>query len=456
MTFKSIPVVMALALAAVPAAAGEPATRDTAAHLPPRDCVHLLRQARIAEMRQDQEAALGHLRQAAAAHPRELAVIHALWEFYTRHELSGDERTRLRVSMHDLLADPDTPLHFGTLRHMVVNPDLDPGEMRWMLDAAQARLAAGAANPRLLEAIGILQQRLGLLAETRDTLRRLLQAEPLDRWRWALLDLSRKLEQWDEVCTLLRELADREDASPFTVMALVEALAKAGRYDELVVRLDELDERVNRYDVSIQSTRRALLLQAAWDLRDLGREAQAEAIFRRILTINPHDDEALAVVLHLYSSEEERAQHEAELRDKRAAETDPHNLLDEGAQLLAAGNAAGALELLERAARALPASEIAWFNLGLAALRLERWERAESAFAAAIRLNPQRVDARLNRGIALSKLERCEEAIAELREAQRMQADLNAANFYLYTCHKAMGHETEAVQALERYNAGRE
>jgi protein O-mannosyl-transferase len=60
----------------------------------------------------------------------------------------------------------------------------------------------------------------------------------------------------------------------------------------------------------------------------------------------------------------------------------------------------------------------AWNNLGNAQLRMGRLQEAEQSYRESIRLNPNRADAFLNMGIALSGLGRKDEAIAAVRQAQ--------------------------------------
>jgi tetratricopeptide (TPR) repeat protein len=143
------------------------------------------------------------------------------------------------------------------------------------------------------------------------------------------------------------------------------------------------------------------------------------------------------------------------VRQRREQESDPSALAQEGASLLAAGDAAGAAELLRRAATALPDSELVWFNLGLAAARLEEWSTAETAFARASEINPDRADSSLQRGIALQKLGKCEEAVAACRRALERDAGLTSAHYYLSICYSELGDAAAAAEHLRLYDASR-
>ena len=234
-------------------------------------------------------------------------------------------------------------------------------------------------------------------------------------------------------------------------MSLAEALGRVGAYEDLNAVLDKLDDSILVYDFHVKMTLRDLLLQVAWDFRDAGKNDYSEAIFRRVLAIDPEDREALLAVLYLYSSEQERERYEDLLRQQRLSESDPDKLLADGGRLLAAGNAAEAIELLKRAAFALPDSEAAWYNLGLAALKLERWETAEKAYREAIRTNPARIDAVLNHAISLANLERCGEAVPELESVERSAPEMIAALYWLYFCYDKLENAEKTTEYRRLY-----
>jgi tetratricopeptide (TPR) repeat protein len=250
-------------------------------------------------------------------------------------------------------------------------------------------------------------------------------------------------------------LGDEYEA--FVAMNYIEALAKTNRYDKVVEQLDVLSASLTSVQLSmVGPTMNTLLRQVGWDLRDQGDFEGSEKIFRKLLEVDPQDAEARAAILHFYSTEEEQAAQQIEL-EKRWGETDdPHALLSRGGNLLASGDAAGAIDLLRRSVAELPDSEIAWFNLGLAAIQVEDWSLADEAFARATALNPGRAIAFLNHGTALEKLGRCPEAVEVLNRALTLQPDLGQAYYYLYTCFAALGEQQKAVDARKKYNESRQ
>lgn len=419
--------------------------------LPDMGCVQLLRRARIAEMRDDPSTALALLQQAARDYPGELVVATALWELHRRHELSAEDLDAAGRTMTAALTNPEAPLHLGTLQYVASLPDLGTDELVQLRRAVERRLTAENVSPQFWDVLAMLHLRLGDREAGRDALRRRLEAEPDDRTRWQLVELERELGNWDAAGAQLRELISREEVNPFVQMSLVEALGRVGAYDELIARLDLLGEEILVYDYLVLATMRDLMLQVAWDFRDAANDEYAEAIFRRVLAIDPDDREALLAVLYLYSSDEERERYEASLRQQRVSETDPDKLLADGARLLAAGNAGEAFELLERAAFALPDSEAAWYNLGLAALKLERWETAESAYRQAVRANPARIDTVLNHAISLANLDRCGEAVPELESVEHSAPEMTAALYWLYFCHEKLGNVEQTKKYMLRY-----
>jgi tetratricopeptide (TPR) repeat protein len=141
------------------------------------------------------------------------------------------------------------------------------------------------------------------------------------------------------------------------------------------------------------------------------------------------------------------------LQQQWSAESDSDRLLAEGASLLASRDFERAYQLLERAAGGLPDSELAQFNLGLAAIGLERWEVAERALGRAIELNPSRAESYLNRGIALQYLDLCDEAITVLKRGLELQPDLTQSHYYLYECYRRLGDEKAAAEHRRLYSA---
>lgn len=440
---------------AAPLAADAPADASleppAEADLPPAELILMLREAGIAELENRDDDALAQLRAAEEAFPHSILPVMKLWEFHKRHKLGAEEEQRLRDILTRRLADPESPVPPGTMRFLVEHTDASEKYLGVVLDAVSNRLDDENPDPRLLEAIGILEERLGLLPEARETFGLLLEIEPDDDLRQHCLALDRKLERWEVVAAELGRQVD-EDAFFLTRMYYIEVLAKIGDHEEVVRQFDLLSESPDLKSLHMRGFLEALLLRVAWDLRDAGREAEAENVFRKLLKIDPENIDARNAILHLYSSDEDRLAHQAALEASWAEEDEPELLAAEGASTLLAGDAARAFELLDRAAAALPDSEFAWYNLGLAAIQLERWDDAERAMEHAIGINPSRAEAYLQRGAALQRLDRCDQAVPMLEQALSLDAAMAQAHYYLYQCHRATGNPDGARHHLELYN----
>jgi tetratricopeptide (TPR) repeat protein len=270
--------------------------------------------------------------------------------------------------------------------------------------------------------------------------------------------LDVELERWASAAPLFERLLAGELASAQLRAQYVLVLAHLGRYDEVRAQIAQLPTSSAPAEGDLPVDPLVdLLLQVAWGLRDAGRDAEAEEVFRQALAREPARPEARLALLHLYSSAEERAAQQAAVDFQRAVETDAQTLYDEGSALLAAGDAAGALDMLARAAPQLtdgPLAESAWYNLGLAAYKLERWETAAEAFGKAAALNPERPETHLQRGMALHRLGRCADSVAALRKALELRPERREARYYLAECLDALGRREEAARERALYRQG--
>ena len=125
-------------------------------------------------------------------------------------------------------------------------------------------------------------------------------------------------------------------------------------------------------------------IQQAIALHQKGNFQQAEAIYLKLLTINPGDSEALQLL---------------------------------GAIALEKGNNADALELISLAIELNPKVASYHSNLGVALKELNRFEEAVSSFDKAIILEPSYAEAYSNRGAALRRLHLLDAAIASCEQA---------------------------------------
>jgi tetratricopeptide (TPR) repeat protein len=464
---------LAVAVAGPAAALGGATQTQTSAAggLPPVECVRLLRAARIAAMKDDPAGELALLRQAEAAFPDEIAPLNALLEYHGRNPLPADEHQRLRERLLARLGDPALVIPPGVIEQMAADPHADPETLRAMAAKVAAQLGDGSSpDPRLLAVLAGLQERLGDDAAALASWQRLWRSAGAERAIEPMLRLSASLGRWSDAADLLKGLVDRGDVG--FRRFYITALGKLGRFDEVLRQLDLLiaeearaeqaagtPEQAPSADPSGSTNRGSdvadLLEDTAWALRDAGHDADAERLFRRALAYAPKSRELLAVVANLYATDEERAAAAGTLAERWQKVTDARVLLDEGTQRLASGDAAGALDLLKRAAPEYPKLEAPWYNLGIAAFKLHDWATAEMAYGHAAELNPARADSFYFRGVALTYLERWAEAVAALRQALKVDPGRVDAHYHLAVCDHRLGRDAEAAEQRKLYEAAK-
>jgi tetratricopeptide (TPR) repeat protein len=411
------------------------------------------------------------LHQAEAAFPDEIAPLNALLEYHGRHPLPAAESQRVREHLLARLGDPALVIPPGVIEQMAADPHADPATLRAMATKVAAQLGDGAsADPRLLAVLAGLQERLGDDAAALASWQRLWRTAGEERAIEPMLRLAAGLARWSDAADLLEGLVDRGDVG-FRRLYIT-ALGKLGRFDEVLRQLDLLiaeeapaeqaagiPEQTPIADPSGSARRGSdiadLLEDTAWGLRDAGRDAEAEQLFRRALAYAPKSRELLAVLAQLYGSEQERAAAADALERRWQKVTDARVLLDEGTQRLASGDAAGALDLLKRAAPEYPKLEAPWYNLGIAAFKVHDWATAEMAYGHAAELNPARADSFYFRGVALTELERWSDAAAALSKALELDPGRVDAHYHLAVCYRRLGREAESAEQRKLYEAAK-
>ncbi|MGA2441511.1 MAG: tetratricopeptide repeat protein [Tepidisphaeraceae bacterium] len=143
-----------------------------------------------------------------------------------------------------------------------------------------------------------------------------------------------------------------------------------------------------------------------------GRLAEAERVYRQVLTEQPDNAEALHLLGVL------------------AAQT---------------GKSGAAVELIGRAVRLKPDLADAHYNLGKALTETGRVDEAIDSYRQAIRLKPDNAVAHNNLGIALRDTGQLEKAVASYREAIRLKGDYPEAHNNLGIALKDMGRLDEAI-----------
>jgi len=458
----SASVAAAASVPGTPAPAGATSRVDPAG-LPPIACVESVRASRIARDAGDTAKAGSQLEAAVELPGCELPALAAMLPLLRLGAVTPERTAALRQRLADRLADPTSELPSGLLTHLVHLPstsaddDLMLGALERRLAASQAKAPTTIDVAELLEVTADLQQRRGKSEAARDTLARLLALQPTEHLRWRALFLDLQLERWASAADALATMVDSVEAPVFLRETYVSVLARLGRLDEVTAQLAKLAPPPSPRAGDLPPSRYAqVLLDAAWGLRDAGREADAQATFRRVLAYDPNLAEAQLALLHFYGTAEERATQAAAVAARRESETDPLALFEEGSDLLGAGDFEGARSLLSRAAPQLgntDYAEPAWYNLGNAAFKLERWDEAARAFTEALTVNPKRVEGHFKRGIALFHLERCGEAVAALRRTLELQPDKRDAHYYLAGCYAKLGDAAAAARENALFNA---
>ena len=195
---------------------------------------------------------------------------------------------------------------------------------------------------------------------------------------------------------------------------------------------------------------RTLVAQAV-QLHQLGRLAEAEALYRQALALDRDDPDAihfLGLIAH-QRGENARA---IELLERAIAidgrVANYHGNLGEAYRAL--GRLDEAVLSHRRALALRPELASARFGLGTALLNLKSYAEAATELGAALRLDPKDADAHLNLGIALFELGRAAEASAHYEEALRLRPDFAEAHLNLGIALLSTGELRKAHGALAR------
>ena len=453
--------------------------------LPPIACIEATRAARIAAGKGDAAGARQRLEAAIELPGCELPALSQLVSMLRGSPDAPARFAELRDRLIGRLRDPATELPDGLLTQLA-DAHAERADDELLLAALEARREAAGATldgqplVELLQVTAELQLRLGAEDASRATFARLLDLAPTDRLRWRVLMLDVDRERWESAEALLVPMIADPEAPDMLRYLHATALAHLGRLDELLVLLDQIappppdpppaGEAAAPSPPPLPSTEaldRALhpgsggefadlLLRTAWALRDAGHDADAAALFRRALVYWPESTEAQGALLHLYGTAEERVAASAAAESRRSQETDPQRLFEEGSDLLGAGDAAGARALLARAAPELADSgyaEPAWYNLGTANFKLERWAEAADAFAQALAVNPDRPESLWKRAVALFHLESCREAVPLLLTVLERDPAKRDAHYYLAGCYSKLGDAAAASRESAIFNS---
>ena len=477
--------VVVLFVVALSALSGHAAAEEVARSfmgLPAKECVQLLRSAHIAGMQGDYAGELAKLQEALEAFPEELTPVFAMFEYQRIHGRTADRDQDLRATLARRLNESAQTIAPAVVFQLIMDPKVDLEILALLEEHLRERTRPGDGHAPpveadLLVALSRIQIRLGLDEAAVSTLMQLSKQDGPFYQLWSLLAVLDRLERWSEQADLLQKMVD--SGTPDLSFHLLLALAKAGRLEEAIALVEtitaqfespeerseapgaqQLEEQIAwqslQKDSSQVATFQRTVTQLGWIARDQGKDEAAEQLFRMALALREDDEATQAVLLHLYGSREEQAHMAAVEAERRATETDPQTLLDEGTHLLATGDVEAAIALLKRAAPNFPDLEAVWYNLAMAGYRLGDWSTAESAFAKAAQLNPDRAQSYYFRGISLVQSNRCPEAIDPLLQALQLDATRTQAHYYLARCYREIGNNPEAERHKKLYEASKE
>lgn len=154
------------------------------------------------------------------------------------------------------------------------------------------------------------------------------------------------------------------------------------------------------------------LTEQAMRLHEEGRLAQAEALYRQILTAEPHhfDAQHLLGMLCLQQGRTEEAL-VLVIAALQARPNDPHALSTYGVVLHKLRRYEEAVAICDEALIAWPDFPDALVNRGIALKDLERFDEALASYDKALAIYPAYTPALINKGVLLSRLQRLKEAL---------------------------------------------
>ncbi|RMH23523.1 MAG: tetratricopeptide repeat protein [Acidobacteria bacterium] len=337
----------------------------------------------------DLPAAIAHLERALALQPAARRLHALLAQAYRK--LGDGERAAAHAGLYGpgevVFPEPRVAAlraaAAGADFHLVAGDRaLAAGHLEAARESYRRALAAEPANARAERGLGAVYEGLGELEEARRHFAAAVELEPRNpRYRHALarllLALGEQRAAADELAAAVR-LDPQDDAAQLDLASveldLGQAASALARYDAVLAR-------------SPQS--RPALVGRARSLKALGRHAEAAAELRALLARLPED---AAVRLNLATA------------------------------LIDGGDLEGGEEELRRVLE-LEAEDgvhaLAYHNLGVIALRRGREESAAHAFAAALELDPEAVDARFQLANLLARGGRYGEAAEHYLELLR-------------------------------------
>jgi tetratricopeptide (TPR) repeat protein/SAM-dependent methyltransferase len=203
--------------------------------------------------------------------------------------------------------------------------------------------------------------------------------------------------------------------------------------------------------VSSQGGSISQLFAAARSHHLAGQLPQAEALYRRVLAIDPNHDDALHR-LGILAHQIGRSDAAVELME-RAISINGHNPdyhYNLGLVFQALGRGDDAVAQYRNATALKPNHADAFLSLGSVLIGQNRFDLAEVACRRAVDLSPQSPDAQFNLALALGRQHRYEDAIVHLRHVLRLKPGFAPAHGSLGAALMAKGELDLAAQHCRR------
>ena len=192
-------------------------------------------------------------------------------------------------------------------------------------------------------------------------------------------------------------------------------------------------------------------VERAHELYDAGRWDEAENELRQALSLNPYQAEwhfnlGLTLEAAGRSADAADAFRRCSELQKDAGQADANALILAGSNLLGAGQAERALELLDEAEQLEPMNIEISVNRIEALAELDRYEDAEECFYLGQQIDPECPELYLTMGNALQRGGHRERAVWCLREAARLDPSLPRVRAQLASAYAQLGRSERARQ----------
>jgi tetratricopeptide (TPR) repeat protein len=212
--------------------------------------------------------------------------------------------------------------------------------------------------------------------------------------------------------------------------------------------------------VELHPQDRDFLLALAEGYSQGGNSARAQALIESLLARDPHDGGALCLRARRRMQQKQISQALADLETALSAAPNavyaPNARLMQAICLLDLGRFEEALQLFQQCRAEDPDNPKAIYGVGRCARFLNRPEEAEEAFQAVLHLRPDHLESLLQVAYLQEEQSKLAEALATLREAEKLDPYWYEVPFRMAKILTALGQGDEAGRYQKKYVAMRE